>query len=116
MLAGNVNLVEIDLLLGGKRPEVVGQIPPGDFCALVSRANRKPMCDAYAWSIRRTLPRLPIPLRPGDDDAVLDLATAYAMTYDGGAYSLMLPHDRPLRGPVSAEDREWIAERVASLQ
>ena len=40
VLATDVSLVEIDLLLGGHRPEVIGDVPPGDFCVLVSRGDR----------------------------------------------------------------------------
>jgi hypothetical protein len=114
ILSSDVNLVEIDLLLVGRRPEVIGDIPPGDFCALVSRGGLRPNCDASAWSIRRTLPRLGIPLRSGEDDVVLDLAAAYAMTYQGGAYDMIIPYDKPLAGPLSDADRQWVAERLAA--
>ena len=40
-----------------------------------------------------------VPLRPGDADARLDLAAAYALTYDGGPFDVILPYDRPLPGP-----------------
>ncbi len=114
LLSTAVNLVEIDLLLGGRRPPVIGAVPAGDFCALVSRADERPDCQAYAWSIRRGLPRLPIPLRPGEDDVILDLAAAYAMTYDGGAFDVLVPYGQPLPGPLADADRAWAAERAAA--
>ena len=114
LLASDVNLVEIDLLLVGRRPDVVGAVPAGDFCAFVSRGDRRPRCQAFAWSIRRTLPRLPIPLKPGDGDAVLDLSTAYKMTYDGGAFDVIVPYDRPPAGPLSEADRAWVTQKLAA--
>jgi hypothetical protein len=36
LLATKVNLMEVDLLLAGRRPEVLGTIPPGDFYAYIS--------------------------------------------------------------------------------
>jgi hypothetical protein len=111
LLATKVNLIEIDLLLAGRRPEVLGVVPAGDFYAYVSRGDRRPKCEVYAWSVRQPIPRLPVPLRLGDDDAVLDLAKAYAMTYDGGPYTFDLTYNRPVAG-LSEDDQRWAAERT----
>lgn len=116
VIATETNLVEIDLLLAGRRPGVVGRIPAGDFCVLVSRGDRTPECQAFAWSIRRSLPRIPIPLRPADADATLDLAAAYEMAYDAGPYDVADLYARGLPGPLSDADRAWVAERVAAVR
>jgi hypothetical protein len=115
LLANGVNLVEIDLLLGGRRPPVVGRFPPGEFCAVVSRADEQPACEVYAWPTRDRLPLVRIPLRPDDADATVDLAAGYAAAYDDGPYDVALPYDRPLAGPLSDADRAWVAERVAAM-
>ena len=81
-----VNVVEIDLLLGGHRLPVRGFLPTGDYYAFVSRSNRRPNCDVYAWSIRRELPAIPIPLSIPDPDVLLDLRAVFAQTYDGAPY------------------------------
>ena len=112
LIRAGVNLVEVDLLLGGRPPDVMRPLPDGDFHALVTRSAEPERCDAYGWSIRDRLPRLPVPLRPGEPEAVLDLAAAYRMTYDGGPYSLLLPYDHPLRGSLSPADAAWVAERL----
>jgi hypothetical protein len=112
ILATSINLVEIDLLLTGRRPEVFGEIPKGEFAALISRGDNRPNCDVYAWSLRRWLPKLPIPLKSGDDDACLDLAAAYRTTYDGGPYPLLLSYDHPLAGSLCDADLQWVAERT----
>ena len=116
LLGGKVNLVEIDLILTGRPPDLVGRLPDGDFRAFISRADRRPQCQAYAWSIRQPIPRLPVPLTAGDDDATLDLPTAYRTTYDGGPYDLVLPYDRPLPASLAEADREWAVERVRAVR
>jgi len=116
LLSTAVNLVEIDLVLGGRRLPVIGEVPAGDYCAFISRSDERPDCQAYAWSIRRTLPRLPIPLRPGEPEVTLDLPTAYTMTYDGGAFDVLVPYDQPLPGPLSDADRAWVAERLTTAR
>ena len=91
-------------------------MPAGHFHAFVTRGDNRRRCQVYAWSLRQPLPRLPVPLRPGDAEATLDLATAYRTTYDGGPYDLVLPYDRPLPGPLSDADRAWAAERLAAAR
>ena len=117
VLATAVNLVEVDLLLAGRRSEVVGDVPPGDFQVLVSRGDRRPGCEVYAWSVRRALPhRLAIPLRPGDQDATLDLSAAYAMTFEDGPYEIASLYARPVPDALSVPDQAWVADRVAAIK
>jgi hypothetical protein len=116
LLASDVHLVEIDLLLGGRRPEVLVDEPSGDFGAIISRAELRPSCEIYSWSIRRAIPRLPIPLREDDRDAILDLGQAYSNAYDGGPYAVTLAYDQPLPGRLSDADRQWALDRVKGMQ
>ena len=51
--------------------------------------------DVYAWSIRRTLPEIPIPLSPPDPDLCLDLASVVARAYDQGRYERASSATRP---------------------
>jgi hypothetical protein len=104
-----VNLVEVDLLLSGSRMPVSGTLKPGDYVAVVARAERRPQADVYAWPLRQTLPVLPIPLRTPDPDISLDLGEAFRMTYDRGGYARVMRYGRPLPEglPVSPEDRTW---------
>ena len=80
-----VNLVELDLLVGGRRVPMKKPMPPGDYYALVARAERRPDCDVYAWSIRQALPTIPIPLKVLDPDIFLNLAGSFALAYERGA-------------------------------
>ena len=72
LLRRGINLVEIDLLLGGERLPARETLPAGDFYAFVSRRDRRPKSDVYSWSIRRALPQIPIPLKPPDNDVSLE--------------------------------------------
>src|SRR5262245_54457973 len=68
LLAEPIHLVEIDLLIGGRRPPMARPLPPGDCYAFVAREGRRPDCEVYAWTIRNPLPILPVPLLPPDAD------------------------------------------------
>jgi hypothetical protein len=110
MIRQGVHLVEIDLLLEGRRLPVVEPLPLGNFYAFVSRGNQRPACQVYSWSIRRPLPNLPIPLKPPDADVMLDLAQAVATTFNGGRFDRNLRYDLPVPVSLDEPDRTWAAE------
>jgi hypothetical protein len=112
MIVQGVHLVEIDLLLGGRRLSLVEPLPPGDFYAFISRSNRRPKCEVYAWSVRRPLPKLPIPLKAPDADVVLDLAQAVETTFNGGRFEQNMLYGMPIPTSLSESDRAWVAERL----
>jgi hypothetical protein len=90
-----VHLVELDLLLKGQRLPLEEELPPGDYYALVSRWDRRPECDVYAWTLRDPLPALPIPLLPPDADVWFDLAAVFAQTYQRGRYARSIDYAVP---------------------
>jgi hypothetical protein len=102
-----VHLVEIDLLLDGTRLEALEPLPAGDYYAFVRRREQYPACDVYAWSMRRHLPRIPIPLNAPDPDVMLDLDEAFRTTFDRGGYSRRVRYDLALPGNPTAADRRW---------
>lgn len=112
LLGRGVNLVEVDLLLGGRRLPMAEPLPPGDYYAIVARAERRPRADVYAWSIRRPLPPIPIPLRAPDPDVVVDLGALASAVHDRARYPALLRYDRPLGLPLSTGDLDW-AEAIA---
>lgn len=105
-----VNLVEIDLLLGGPSLPMKQRIEPGGYYAIVARAARLPVAEVYRWTIRDPLPRLPIPLREPDPDVVIDLAALVGRVYELGRYHRTLRHDLPPPEglPITPEDRAWL--------
>lgn len=115
-----MNWVEIDLLTKGRRLETARPLPPGDCYAFVCRVDRRragdhmPPADVYAWSLRDKLPTIPIPLRAPDPDVPLDLAAAFATTYERGRYARVLRYDRPPEVAVDEATAQWLAERAAA--
>lgn len=107
-----VHLVELDLLIGGQRLPMEDELPRGHHYAFVSRAERRFFSDVYAWSIRDSLPTIPIPLKAPDPDVALDLASIFATVYAKGRYERSINYKAPLRLPLSAEERSW-AQTVA---
>ena len=65
LIARSIHLVELDLLIGGRRPPM-GRPLRGDYHALVSRTEERPLSNVYSWPIRQGLPTIPIPLLAPD--------------------------------------------------
>jgi hypothetical protein len=79
----------------------------------VSRADKREFSDVFAWSIRRTLPEIPVPLSPPDPDLRLDLAAVVARAYDQGRYRRLIRYAEPLELPLMAEDQKWLRTLVS---
>jgi Protein of unknown function (DUF4058) len=112
LIRQKIHLVELDLLLGGRRLPMSLPLPVGDHFALVSRAGRRPDSEVYAWTIHDGLPSIPIPLLAGTPDVILDLAGVFATTYERGRYSRLIDYAAPPSVLRKPEDRAW-AEKVA---
>jgi hypothetical protein len=114
ILQSQTHLVELDLLRDGQRMPTATPLPSADYCAIVSRSQRRPRADAYAWTIRDPLPAIPIPLNKGDPDVLLDLQAVFATVYDRARYDLSLDYTASLDPPLGEAEREWLQQRRQS--
>lgn len=116
LLAQPIHVVELDLLLGGQRLPTSDPLPPGDYYALVSPAENRPVSEVYACGIRQRLPRIRIPLLPPDPPILLDVQEVFTIAYDRGRYRRALGYRDPLPVPVSEVDARWIEELLRPLR
>lgn len=114
VLNSATHLVELDLLRGGRRLPTVEPLPPGDYYAFVSRSERRPRTEVYAWSIRQALPRVSIPLKSGDPDVPLDLQLLFTARYERARLSHSLDYSAPLKPPLKSSDAEWVRRILQS--
>jgi hypothetical protein len=101
-----VHLVELDLLLGGRR--VQEPLPPADYYYLVSHGDRRPDRNVYRWMLRDPLPRVPIQLRAPDPDIFVDLGAVFATAYERARFYRRINYQAPIPPLVSQRDRAWI--------
>jgi len=104
VLNSTVHLVEIDLLRTGEPKPMAGGVA-SDYRILVSRANRRPAAELYPFYLREALPRFLLPLRPRDQEPVVDLQVVLEQVYQEAALDLAIDYTQP---PVSDEDFSWI--------
>ena len=116
LLESRSHLVELDLLRAGERLPTVGPLPAGDYYAIVSRQERRPRAEVYAWSMRQPLPTIPIPLKKGDPDVSLDLQIAFSTVYERARYDLSLDYHQPLTSPLTDSDADWLRNLIPAKQ
>jgi hypothetical protein len=111
LLQTATHLLEIDLLRGGQRIQLVGQQPPAHYYIYLSRIQRRPYTQVWPISLRRPLPVVPVPLLPPDPDVPLDTQAAVQACFDLVGYERLLNYAAPPPPPdLSAEDAAWAAE------
>jgi hypothetical protein len=111
ILNSRTNLVELDLLRGGKRLPVVG-MPPGDYYAIVSRGHKRPKTDVYSWTLRQALPEIPIPLKKDEPEVLLNLQQVFTTVFDRARYQLSLNYAGSPNVPLSEGDGSWMRQLV----
>jgi Protein of unknown function (DUF4058) len=110
LLRSSAHLVEIDLLRGWMPMPQDGR-PDCDYSIMVSLAEKRPAADLWPVKLREPLPVIPIPLRPPDAAAGVDLQEALHRAYDGPGYEHFIYIGDP-EPPLSANDAAWARQFV----
>jgi hypothetical protein len=119
LLAGGVNLVEIDLVRqGGWALSVREPARPQSWSypyrVCVVRAIRPSFAECYVMPLRERLPAIRIPLRPDDADVRLDLQPLIDAAWRDGRYDAVDYVRQPMP-PFDPADIEWINGRLAGF-
>ena len=109
VLRQDVNLVELDLLRGRGRVPLLGTVQ-GEYFQYVSRIDLRPDCQVFGWGLRDLLPSVPLPLKPPDADAIVDLARVFAETFDRGCYREDLRYGQAPPADWPEADAAWICQ------
>ena len=113
-LVAGVNLVEIDLLIGGRRLPTKKPLPNNNYFVLVCRATNPTMTDLWPFSLNESLPKIPIPLKAADGDIAIDLQALFTRIYDHVRYARSLDYSKPPETPLSVTDLAWVRRRLKS--
>jgi Protein of unknown function (DUF4058) len=105
-LAGDVHIVEIDLLRTGD-PPIDLVFTPTDYRVFVSRAEERTRQRYWPIKLRDPLPTIGIPLKGDDPDVPLDLGELLNIVYDSGAYNHLIDYRKPCNPPLKPADARW---------
>jgi hypothetical protein len=119
LLAGQVHLIEIDLLRGGTHATAVprdialAKTGPFDYHVCVHRSDRPNDFFIYPIGLEQGLPGIAIPLLAGDPDVALSLQAVFDRAYNAGPYRRAINYgeDR-IVPPLRPEQLEWVKGRL----
>ena len=111
-IAGNVNVVEIDLIRDGdyNLGAPLARIPPGartPYAVCVKRAKHAMQYEFYPIPLAARLPAVRIPLRETDQDVPLDLQPLIDQCYERGRYA-RIDYRRDPEVPFSESETAWV--------
>ncbi len=112
LLLSRAHLLEIDLLRRGRRVPMREPLPKAPYFLFLSRVQKRPLTDVWTIALDQPLPRIGVPLLPGDDDVVLDLQAAFTDVYDSIGYDLLLNYDDPPEIKLAGEAAEWARQLI----
>lgn len=105
MLQGAANFVEIDLLRGGRRRPMREPWPKSPYYLLVMWQERAPECHVWAGFCTRPLIPIPIPLRSGDGDLLLNVQESIDNVLARARYERRLRYHEPLHPPLTPAEQ-----------
>ncbi len=111
LLSGGVHVVEIDLVRRGNwrglmRPHLCPLEAIEPYRVTIRVGGRR-SAYLYPISLRRPLPSISIPLRPGDKEVKLVLQPLLDQAYENGRYGFTLNYDQPPDPPLEEDDAAW---------
>ena len=114
LLRTDTHLLELDLLRGGQRLMVEGELPPAPYYLYLSRFTQRPRTQVWGVQLRDRLPTVPVPLLPPDADVLLDVQAAVAACFDLVEYDRLLDYGQAAPPPpLSDDEAAWARNRIA---
>jgi hypothetical protein len=109
LLDQKVHLLELDLLRGGERILLWGDLPPAAYYIMLSRAEDRPTTEVWPVALAETLPAVPVPLLPPDADLIFDLQGAVDACFDLVHYERLLDYTAAPPPPsLTADEVAWV--------
>jgi hypothetical protein len=118
VLSSRAHLVEIDLLRGGQhvtavpRDLAIAHCGAFDYHVCVHRFDEVDRYWVYPVLLHQPLPRVGIPLLPGDPDVTVDLQQVFQRSYDAGPYGREIDY---ASDPIVPRLSEAQTERVKPI-
>lgn len=112
-LAGGANVVEIDLVRGGRSRDFRVQRGKGQRCPaniFVISPDDPNFAKVYPCPLRENVPAIVVPLRDGEPGFILDLQPLIDRCYTVGRY-WMIDHSKQPSPALDENDFKW-AEKV----
>lgn len=108
VLGTRTHLVEVDLLREGEPMTMWGNGRDHHYRILVSRSERRPRADLYAFDLPQPIPSFLLPLREGDEEPTVDLGALLHALYDRAGYDLAVDYTAEPVPPLEGDAAIWV--------
>jgi hypothetical protein len=113
LFRSDAHFLEIDLLRGGRRPQVARPLPTAPYFIFLSRVEHRPYIEIWPLSLREPIKPVPVPLRHPDPPVALDLGAALHEAYRRARYDLQVDYRADPPPPALApDDAAWLAAQL----
>lgn len=112
LLLGQANLVEIDLLRGGRKMPMHDPWPACPYTILVSQGLQAPYCRVWKAWMQKPLPAVKVPLASDEVGVDLVLQPLVDEVYRRYRYEQQIDYTKPCKPPLSEEETNWLREQL----
>ncbi len=112
LLESQANLVEIDLLHKGAAMPTVGESTASHYRILVSPVQLRPQALLYPFNLPMPLPQVPVPLRAGDTEPIINFQALLNQIYDRSGYAFSIDYSELPKPGWDAATLRWIRARI----
>lgn len=114
VLASATHLVEIDLLRAGDPMPTVGQAVKSDYRILISRGDRRPTAELYAFGLKETIPSFSLPLKPqpfgSAPEPVIELDSLLQRVIERAGLDVVLDYQQSPIPALDETDATWLTQ------
>ena len=109
LLMSLTHLIEIDLLRKGERmPMNIDPTITSNYRIIISRSDRRPQAELYAFHLAPEIPSIPLPLKPEDQEPLIPLQDLLHSLYEKGSYDLAINYQQQNWEKLSDNEQVWI--------
>lgn len=110
ILGSLTHLIEIDLLRAWTPMPILDNPIQSHYRVLVSRSDRRPRAELYAFNLDHVLPAFPLPLRSEDIEPAINLQQLLSALYDRAGYDYRINYNLAPVPPLSEAETSWAKE------
>ncbi len=79
-----------------------------DYRIIISRSDRRPKAELYAFNLAQEIPSIPLPLKAEDQEPLIPLQELLHSLYERGSYDLAINYQKRTLEDLSETDQTWI--------
>jgi Protein of unknown function (DUF4058) len=117
ILSSLSHLIEIDLLRGHSAMTMLGAVQPTNYRIIVSRSSQRPKADLYGFNLQEPIPSFPLPLKPEDEEPIINLQTIVEGVCERASYNERIDYRQPPPPPKLPEaTQKWVDDLLAPIR